>query len=38
MKKAIWTMASLGALTFLVSMVPDLRRYLRIRRRGELQS
>jgi hypothetical protein len=31
MKKAIWAAASLGMLTLLVSMAPDIRRYLRIR-------
>jgi hypothetical protein len=31
MKKLIFAMASLGMLSILVSMVPDIRRYLRIR-------
>jgi len=31
MKKTILAMASLGVLTLLVSMAPDIRRYLRMR-------
>ncbi|WP_432756490.1 DUF6893 family small protein [Alloacidobacterium dinghuense] len=31
MKRAIWTLASLGMLTLLVTLAPDIRRYLRIR-------
>ena len=31
MKKLIFAMASLGLLSIVVSMVPDIRRYLRIR-------
>jgi Family of unknown function (DUF6893) len=31
MKKAIWTLASLGMLTLLASVAPDVRRYLRLR-------
>jgi len=31
MKRAIWTAASLGLVTLLISMAPDIRRYLRIR-------
>jgi hypothetical protein len=31
MKKVILTMASLGMLTLLISMTPDIRRYLRMR-------
>ena len=31
MKRAIWTMASLGMITLLVSMAPDIKRYLRIK-------
>jgi hypothetical protein len=31
MRRAIWTVASLGLLTLLVTMAPDIRRYLRMR-------
>jgi len=31
MKKIILTVASLGMISMLVSLVPDIRRYLRIR-------
>jgi hypothetical protein len=31
MKKVVLTMASLGMITLLVTMAPDIRRYLRIR-------
>jgi hypothetical protein len=31
MKKLIFAMASLGMLSIFVAMVPDIRRYLRIR-------
>jgi hypothetical protein len=31
MKKLIFAMASLGMLSIVVSMLPDIRRYLRIR-------
>jgi len=31
MKKVILTMASLGMLTLLISMTPDIRRYIRMR-------
>ena len=31
MKKVILAMASLGVITVLVSLVPDIRRYLRMR-------
>jgi hypothetical protein len=31
MKRAILTLASLGMITLLVSLAPDIRRYLRIR-------
>jgi hypothetical protein len=31
MKRAIWTVTTVGFLWLLVSMAPDIRRYLRIR-------
>jgi hypothetical protein len=30
MKRIFWAIASLGMLTALISMVPDIRRYIRI--------
>jgi hypothetical protein len=30
MKRVIWAIASLGMITALISMVPDIRRYIRI--------